>query len=297
MNPFREKIEKGEFVLTGEVAPPKGPDLKGVLERAIQMGEWVDAINITDNQRATLKVSNWAVAIQMKKEGVEPIVQITCRDRNRLALQGDLMALSFYQIENILALTGDPLPKGKKTKGVFDFTPVELIQAIQNLNEGKDWEGNPLPAQTNLFVGAVVNPNADPSLPQRKWMEKKAQAGARFFQTQAIFLPEKMQKFKEEGIPSLPILGGILLLKDALTARKIRETFPGIKIPEEIILRLEKARDPRETSIEIALELARKIAPYVQGIHLMSVGQERTLTEVARILRKELLFVQKGAQG
>lgn len=282
------KLASRVFVITGEVAPPRGAGFGKLCERAQEMAKWVDAINITDNQRAQLRMANLAVAIRLVELGIEPILQVTCRDRNRLALQSDLLAASACGVKNILALTGDPITMGAHTtaKAVYDLNTVELIEAIHQLNQGRDLSGQEFFPPTSLQVGVVVNPNPQNLLPQIRWLRKKIAAGAQFVQTQAVFEVSRFLRFKEElGDCEVPILVGILLLKDAEMVRHLRVKLQGIYIPAEYEKRLESARDSREEGIAIATELATQLAPYCQGIHLMSAGLERTMIEVARSLQ------------
>jgi 5,10-methylenetetrahydrofolate reductase len=284
---FFGKLRADEFVVTGEVAPPRGAGFGKLLERAKAMAKWVDAINITDNQRAQLRMANLAVAIRFVEEGIEPILQVTCRDRNRLALQSELIAASACGIRNILALTGDPLSQGShaKAKAVFDLNTVELVSAVHSLNRGRDLSGEEFSPPTELHVGVVVNPNPDHILPQIRWLKKKIEAGAEFIQTQAIFEPTRFIRFLDAlGGSPIPILAGVLIVKEADSIARLREVLPGVEIPEEIERRLSSASDPRMEGIAIAVELATALAPYCQGIHLMSAGLERTMIEVARSL-------------
>lgn len=284
---FFEKLQAGEFVITGEVAPPRGADLSKLLERAEAMAAWVDAINVTDNQRAQLRMANLAVAIRLAERGIEPILQVTCRDRNRLALQSELIAASACGIRNILALTGDPISLGKhaEAKAVYDLKSVELVALVHELNQGRDLSGDSFSPPTTLHVGVVTNPNPDRLLPQIRWLREKIKRGAQFVQTQAIFDVARFRRFREElGECPIPILAGVLLLKDAGMVRYLNEHLAGVYIPPDLERRMEGASDPRQEGIAIAVELASELAPLAQGIHLMSVGQERTLTEVARHL-------------
>lgn len=288
---LRERIERGDFILTGEVAPPKGADLTGTVERAVAMAAHVDAVNITDNQRAVMRMGNLAVAAALLRAGVEPVLQMTCRDRNRLALQSDLLAAHALGVRNVLALTGDPIRAGTQpdSKAVFDLSSAKLVETIVALNSGRDLAGRPINPPTALLPGAVVNPNLDKLSGQVGWLHKKIAAGARFIQTQAIYEVERWQRFAAAaGNIQVPVLAGVLVLKNAQMARFLNQEVPGVVVPETLIARLEAAKDQREEGMAIAVELALALRPYVRGIHLMSVGQERTLAEVAAELRRRL---------
>ena len=221
---FCEKIEQGKFLVTSEIGPPKGTDLKEMLEDAELIRSRVDAINVTDLQSSVLRVGSLAVCSLLKNRGIEPIFQMTCRDRNRLALQSDLLSASVLGIENVLLLTGDypTLGDHPESKPVFDLGSVQLIQVASALESGKDMKGNALKGAPKFCMGAVVNPGADPLEPETIKMEKKIEAGAQFFQTQAVYDIELFKRFLDsiKDIKKVPILAGIVLLKSAGMAKR-----------------------------------------------------------------------------
>ena len=230
---FCEKIEQGKFLVTSEIGPPKGTDLKETLEDAELIRSRVDAINVTDLQSSVLRVGSLAVCSLLKNRGIEPIFQMTCRDRNRLALQSDLLSASVLGIENVLLLTGDypTLGDHPESKPVFDLGSVQLIQVASALESGKDMKGNALKGAPKFCMGAVVNPGADPLEPETIKMEKKIEAGAQFFQTQAVYDIELFKRFLDsiQGIKKVPILAGIVLLKSAGMAKYMNKNVAGVK--------------------------------------------------------------------
>jgi len=288
---FAQKLAANRFVLTGEVAPPKGAGIDKTLARARNMATHTDAINVTDNQRAVMRMSSLATAGRLAADGLEPILQMTCRDRNRLGLQSDLLGAHALGIHNILALTGDPVTAGTQpdSKAVFDLSSAKLIEAATELAHGRDLAGNTIAPAPDLFLGAAVNPNAKRLTGQLKWLERKLAAGAAFIQTQAIYDHAALQRLNEAlGTRPVPILAGVLLLRNARMARFLRDEVPGVEVPEALIARLEATQHPRQTGIDIAIELFEQLAPLADGVHLMSVGQERSLAEVAAELRRRV---------
>ncbi|MEI6862942.1 MAG: methylenetetrahydrofolate reductase, partial [Candidatus Omnitrophota bacterium] len=215
---FCEKIHAGKFIVTSEIGPPKGTDVKEILEDAELIKNRVDAINVTDLQSSMMKVGSLAVCRLLKERGIEPIFQLTCRDRNRLALQSDLLSASILGIENVLILTGDYpiLGDHPEAKPVFDLGSVQLLETAKMLASGKDMKGNPLKGTPKFCLGAVVNPGADPLEPEIIKMEQKVKAGAEFFQTQAVYDIELFRNFIDAARHvKVPIFAGIVLLKSA----------------------------------------------------------------------------------
>lgn len=280
---FKEKLDKGEFVITAELCPPKGPFAGFFKKKADLLKGKVDAVNITDNQRAIMRMCTLAASKLAQDSGLEPILQITCRDRNRIALQSDLLGAYSFGIKNVLALTGDYVSEGDhpQAKPVFDLDSVLLIQTISGLNNGVDMSGKQLNAKTDFFIGAAVNPCAEPKEPHLVSFEKKVETGAKFFQTQAIFEIDKFIKFINyaKHFP-IKILGGILLLKSAKMARFLNENVPGVNVPQELIERLEKSKEPLKTGIEIAREQIKQLREICHGVHIMTVGNEELVEEI-----------------
>lgn len=282
---LKEKLDRGEFVITAELCPPKGPDVSSFINKARLLKGIVDAVNITDNQRAIMRMCALACARIAKEEGLEPIFQVTCRDRNRIALQSDLLGAASLGIRNVLALTGDHVSEGDhpQAKGVFDLDCTLLIKTIAGLNNGVDLAGKDLNGKTDFFIGAAVNPCAEPAEPHLVSFEKKIAAGARFFQTQAVFDINRFSKFMDyaKRFP-VKILGGILLIKSAKMARFLNDNVPGVNVPEALIDRLEKSKDPLRTGIEIAREGIRELKSICHGVHIMTVGREELVVDICQ---------------
>ncbi len=280
---FCEKIRSGKFVVTTEMGPPKGIDVKELLEDADLIKGKVDAVNITDLQSSILKLGSLAVCYLLKQKGIEPIMQMTCRDRNRLALQSDLLSAAVLGIENVLVLTGDYPTAGDhpEAKPVFDLGSIELLDVIKGLQAGKDMKGNLLKGVPKFCVGAVVNPGADPLEPEIIKMEKKIEAGAVFFQTQAVYDIELFKRFLDASKHlKTTILAGIVLLKSAGMARYMNDNIAGVFVPEHLIKEMEGASVKSAKSIEIAARLIKELKPLCQGVHIMPIGWDKKVPQV-----------------
>lgn len=272
---FREKLRSDKFVITSEIGPPKGTDLKEILDDAELIKERLDAINVTDLQSSVMRAGSLAVCHLLKDRGIEPIFQMTCRDRNRLALQSDLLSASILGIENILILTGDypTLGDHPEARPVFDLGSVQLLDVVKGLQAGKDMKGNPLKGSPRFCVGAVVNPGADPLEPEIIKMEQKIASGAEFFQTQAVYDIELFKKFAlEVRHLKVPILAGIVLLKSAGMARFMNKNVAGVFVPDELIKEMEAANDRAAVSVDIAARLIKELKPLCRGVHIMPIG-------------------------
>ena len=283
---FKEKIQSGKFLVTSEIGPPKGIETAHLLEDAELVRGRVDGINVTDLQSSVMRLGSLAVCSMLKTKGLEPILQITCRDRNRLALQSDLLSAAALGIENVLILTGDHTTMGDHpdAKPVFDLDSVQLLQVAGKLESGVDMKGNKLEGSPPKFcLGAVVNPGADPLEPQIIKMVKKVEAGAEFFQTQAVYELDKFADFmKKVKHLKVPIMAGIVFLKSPAMAKFMNENVAGIHVPDEIIDEL--AAVPKEKrvqkSLEISARLIKQLKNLCQGIHIMSLGWERHIATV-----------------
>jgi methylenetetrahydrofolate reductase (NADPH) len=230
-----------------------------------------------------MKVGSLATCHLLLDKGIEPIYQLTCRDRNRLALQSDLLSASVLGIENVLILTGDypTLGDHPEAKPVFDLGSVQLIEVAKALESGKDMKGNALKGSPRFCIGAVVNPGADPLEPEIMKMEKKVRAGAQFFQTQAVYDIDLFKRFLDSSRNiKVPILAGIVLLKSANMARFMNKNVAGVFVPEALIKEMEDASDRAAKSIEIAARLIKQLKPLCQGIHIMSIGWDRKVPAV-----------------
>jgi methylenetetrahydrofolate reductase (NADPH) len=258
-NSFRAAIESGEFLITAEVTPPKGGDAAHMVKMAETLKGRVHAVNITDGSRAVLRMCPIAASVILLQHGIEPVCQLACRDRNRIALQADLMGAHALGIRNILALTGDPIKAGDHpdAKGVFDLEAVRLLQLIRKLNHGSDANDKPLTdGVTDLFAGAAVDPQLKSWSGLQSRFERKLEAGAQFFQSQLISDFELLEKFMDKiaAGSDKPILAGIFLLKSAKNAQFINKYVPGVNIPQAIIDRLAAADDPLHEGMKIAAE-------------------------------------------
>ena len=284
MSLLSEKLKKGEFVVTSEVGPPKGANVEGMLEEAKQLGEKVQAINVTDLQSSVMRVGSLAVSKLLLDNGLEPVYQLTCRDRNRLALQSDLLNAFVFGIQNVLCLTGDHTCLGDhpEAKPVFDLDSVSLLQTAVTLESGKDLSGNELDGSPSFFKGAVVAPAADPVEPQLIKMEKKLAAGAQFFQTQAVYDPKQFESFmKKAQTFGIPVLLGLVLLKSPGMAKFMNENVAGVFVPDEIIKEMDvDKKDRKKKSVEIAVRLIKRMKSMCQGVHFMPLGWESLVLEI-----------------
>jgi len=273
-----EKIKGGKFILTSEIGPPKGTDIEEVLKDAELIKGKVDAINVTDLQSSVMRVGSLAICKLLIERDMEPVFQMTCRDRNRLALQSDLLSAAVLGIENVLALTGDHPALGDHpdAKAVFDMDSIQLLDAIMTLESGKDMAGKELKGSPKFCKGAVVNPGADPIEPEVIKMEKKIEAGAQFFQTQAIYDIELFKKFLDASKHlKTTIIAGIVLLKSAGMAKFMNKNVSGVFVPDNLIQEMDKAQDRSAKSIEIAARLIKELKPMCQGIHIMPIGWDK----------------------
>ncbi|BDA69842.1 methylenetetrahydrofolate reductase [Rivularia sp. IAM M-261] len=282
---FRAAARNGEFLVTAEVCPPKGGNPQHMLQMAATLKGRVHAVNITDGSRAVLRMSPLVASAILLQNGIEPICQFACRDRNRIGLQADLMGAHALGIQNILALTGDPVKAGDHPdcKAVFDLEAVRLLQVIQKLNLGVDYNDKPLTdGALDLFVGAAVDPQCKSWSGLQSRFEKKVEAGAQFFQSQLITDFERLEKFMDTIAAGCnkPILAGIFLLKSAKNAEFINRVVPGVNIPQHIIDRLAQAKDPLEEGVKIAAEQVQIARQLCQGVHMMAVKREDLIAPI-----------------
>lgn len=282
---FRRAVREKQFLITAEVAPPKGGNPARMLEMAQMLKGRVHAVNVTDGSRAVLRMSSLAASAILLQHGIEPICQMACRDRNCIGLQADLMGAHALGIRNILALTGDPIKAGdhQKAKSVFELESVRLLKLISKLNAGVDFNDKSLPDEPlDLFAGAAVDPQLKSWSGLQQRFEKKLEAGAQFFQSQMITDFDRLDKFMNQIAPSTdkPILAGIFLLKSAKNAEFINRCVPGVNIPQEIIDRLALAKEPLQEGIKIAAEQVRLAQQMCQGVHLMAVKREDLIPQI-----------------
>jgi 5,10-methylenetetrahydrofolate reductase len=285
MSRLQDALAAGEFVVTGEIGPPKGIDTHEMDEEIEHLRGKVVAINVTDIQSSVMRLGSLIVSECLVRQGLEPVFQITCRDRNRLALQTELLSAAWVGIENVLALTGDHqfLGDHPDAKGVFDLDSVSLLQTITELMNGKDLAGNELAGAPELFPGAVVAPGLDPVEPQLLKMEKKIAAGARFFQTQAVYDPAQLGSFMKQAEKfGVPVLVGIVVLKSAGMAKFMNKNVAGVFVPDHLIeeMAAAKKQDRKKVGAEIAGRLIKEMKDMCQGIHLMPLGWTDTIDDI-----------------
>lgn len=287
---FRKSLSSGKFVITSEVGPPaippKGVDISQMLEFLEPLKERVHAYNITDLKSSVMRMSALAVAHILKEEGFDPILHFTCRDRNRLALQADLLGAWALGIENILVITGDDVTFGDhpEAKPVFDLDSLELLGTVKRLNEGFDLAGNELQGRPDFFVGAGLNIMIESEGALRSEiakMERKVMAGAKFFQTSPVYDIGSFEKFiREVEHIRVPIIAGIMLLKSASMARFMNKNIDNVFIPEDLIAEMEKAKSRVEVSMAIAARLIKELKNLCQGVYLMPIGWEKNIPAV-----------------
>ena len=282
---FRQALNAGDFLVTAEVAPPKGTNPAHMIQMASLLRDRVHSVNITDGSRAVMRMSSLVSALLLLENGVEPVYQVACRDRNAIGLQADLLGAHALGIRNVLALTGDPVKAGDhpSSRPVFELESVRLLHMITKLNSGFDWTDHALTdGATDLCVGAAVDPQCGSWSGLQRRFERKVTAGAQFFQSQLITDFDRLEKFMDEiARPAgKPILAGIFLLKSAKNARFINRAVPGVNIPEHIIDRLEKATDPLQEGVTIAAEQVQLAQGICQGVHLMAVKREDLIPQI-----------------
>ncbi len=283
MSRLRNKLEAGEFVVTGEVAPPKGTDLAAMHTAVDILAPHCDALNVTDNQGATLHLSSLAASKAILDRGVEPIFQQTCRDRNRLALQSDLLAAWSLGLENVLVVTGDDPRAGDhpNAKGVFDLDSTQLAQVAVGMNEGHDMMGHELKGSTGFFIGGAMFPEAEPWDIQFARTEQKIEAGIRFFQTQAVFDMDKLHRAVEAVRPlGAKIIASVLVIKSPGVVRFVNEHLAGLMVPDAIAERIRRAEDPAEEAIRLAAEQVREIRQIADGVHVMPLGLDPAIGRI-----------------
>lgn len=284
---FEEKLNSDEFLVTTEVGPPKGADVSEMIHHIDILKDKVDAINVTDHQSSVMRFPSLGGCLVVKELGGEPILQMTCRDRNRLALQADLLLAYSRGIVNVLCLTGDSIDVGdhKDAKPVFDSDSVQLLKMIRTMESGKDVGGNDLKGVPKFCLGASVHPEADLIEPQLIKFEKKVAAGAQFFQTQGVFDIASLRRFMQYASQfDIKILAGIIVLASARMAKYMNDNVPGIMVPQTLIEELagvEKGKG-RQKGIEIAARLMKTIKEenLSHGIHIMAVGNESVVPDI-----------------
>ncbi|OHB66003.1 MAG: 5,10-methylenetetrahydrofolate reductase [Planctomycetes bacterium RBG_13_63_9] len=286
---LEQAFSQSDFVVTGEVGPPKGTDVGELIEHIDLLKDKVDGLNVTDNQSSVMRISSLAVCRLIKDRGGEPILQLTCRDRNRMALQSELLAAAIQGIHNVLCLTGDYTSVGDhpQCKPVFDLDSVQLLQTVGLMNQGKDLAGNEMQGATDLFPGAVVTPEADPIEPQMLKFEKKVAAGARFFQTQAVYDLDNFKRFMEQARKhDVKIMAGLVLLVSAGMARYMNKNVPGIFVPDALIKEMAAAEKGKAVSVGIQVmgRMIRQLRDekVCDGVHIMAIGKEDRVPDILK---------------
>ncbi|MGD9518503.1 MAG: methylenetetrahydrofolate reductase [Armatimonadota bacterium] len=273
---MREALQSGRFIVTAEVAPPKGIHFEHVLEEADMVRGRVTGINVTDLQSAVTRASSLGLCIRLLEAGHHPILQMVCRDRNRLSLQSELLTAAAFGVTDVLALTGDYVTLGddKSAMPVFDLDSVQLIEAAKTLEAGHDLAGNELEgAPPSFCMGCVVNPGVEPLGPQIMKLRKKIDAGAEFIQTQAVYDPARFEYFMEQaGDLGVPVLAGIVVLKSAGMAKFMNKNVAGVTVPSALIERMQNTQDKKQETTQITIELIDALRPMCQGVHIMPLG-------------------------
>ncbi|MCL0047915.1 methylenetetrahydrofolate reductase [Dehalococcoidia bacterium] len=284
---FKEALDSGDFVVTSEVGPPKGTNIEEMLHHIDLLKDKVDGINTTDNQSSVMRISSLAVCHLAQERGAEAILQVTCRDRNRMALESELLSANILGVHNVLCLTGDYVSVGDHpdAKPVFDLDSVHLIQTVRTMEQGKDIAGNELNGPTRFCVGAIVTPEANPIEPQLLKFEKKIRAGIDFVQTQAIYDLDNFKRFMQYARQfKVKILAGIILLTGVGMARYMNANVPGVVVPDQLIRELASAPKGQalQTGIAIAGRMIRQIKDenICDGVHIMAIGHEGLVPQI-----------------
>ena len=284
---FKEALNSGKFVISGEIGPPKGTNIEKMIHHIDILKDIVDGINVTDNQSSVMRFPSIGTCLLIKEHGGEPILQMTCRDRNRLALEAELLFANTRGIGNVLCLTGDAVPVGdhKEAKSVFDLDSVQLLEAVRIMESGKDLGGNDLNGAVEYCAGAIVTPEAVPIEPQMVKFEKKVEAGAEFFQTQAIYDLDNFAKFMEYARKfPVKILAGIVLIASANAARYMTNNVPGVVVPQYLID--EMASAPKGEGVKKGIEIAGRMIATIKkeslcdGVHIMAIGKEEVVPDI-----------------
>jgi methylenetetrahydrofolate reductase (NADPH) len=290
---LEEAVRDGRFLVTAELLTVNTGGLDVVRHHFEPYEEWVDAVNATDNTAAHAHASPLAVAIALKQLGMEPIMQLVCRDRNRIALQADIAGAALHGIENLCCLTGDDVTAGDEPEArrVFDLDSIQLVAVAESMRQGRYLSGRKLDPPPALFIGAVENPQAPPVDYRVDRALKKVRAGARFLQLQVVYELEPLARFMAEAVEKglaerAAILPSICLVRSPKALRFIDENVPGISVPAGVIERCERAADPEAECFEIACELAdaARSLPGVRGLHLISFRKEAGIARLCRRL-------------
>jgi 5,10-methylenetetrahydrofolate reductase len=280
MGRLAEALKDSSFIVTGELTPPKGTDLGDLFDKAELLREQVTAFNLTESHAARMAMDPVAVGHLLIDRGIEPIVQMTSRDKNRLAIQASILGAAALGISNVVFMGGDPPKNGDHpdAKPVFDLFASQLLEAASGLNQGNDLTGNRLKGSPQLTIGAVANPGANDLDTELDNMHRKADAGAEFFQTQAVYDTQAFGRFMDRAKSDKPVLAGIIPIKSVKMAQYMNDRIPGVDIPQKLIDRIDSAGDDpaqiAEVSIEIASSTVRALRSMTSGVHVMAIGWE-----------------------
>jgi 5,10-methylenetetrahydrofolate reductase len=287
---FKEALDSGKFTVTSEIGPPKGTNLEELVHSIDLLKDKVDALNVTDNQSSVMRFPSLGGCLLIKERGGEPILQMTCRDRNRMALQADLLFAYSRGITNVLCLTGDSIPVGdhKEAKAVFDLDSVQLLKTVRTLESGKDLGGNALNGAPKFHAGAIVTPEARPIEPQLHKFGKKIAAGSEFFQTQAVYDLDRFKSFMQYARKyKVKVMAGIVLLTSAKMATYMNQNVPGIFVPQPIIDEMAGAEKGKalQKGIEIAGRMIKtlKQESICDGVHIMAIGKEKVVPDILAV--------------
>jgi len=283
---LKSQLAAGKFAITAEVGPLKGTDVSEIEEVTEILKGKIDAANVTDQQSSVMRLGSLAVSHLINQKGLEPIFQMTCRDRNRIALQSDLLSAWVMGIKNVIALTGDSTAMGDhpEAKPVYDLDSVQLLRTISLLNQGYDLAGNELKGNTDFFSGAVVKVSCDTEIAldlQLMKMRKKIEAGAKFFQTQAIYDVDEFARFMEKAEKfNVPVLAGVIPLKSAGMARFMNKNVSGVCVPDILIKQMAETDNKVQTGIEITADIINKVKGFCHGVHIMAIGWEKKVPQI-----------------
>jgi 5,10-methylenetetrahydrofolate reductase len=285
-------LESGKFAVTAEAGPPKGTSAAVMLKKGELLRSCCDSANVTDNQTAIVRMSSLAGSVLLKQQGVDPVMQIVCRDRNRLAIQSDVLGAIALGVGNFLCLSGDHLKFGNHptAKSVFDIDSIQLIQSLKNMRDEKKFiSGEDISGEVPMYIGAAANPYADPFEFRVIRLAKKIKAGADFIQTQAVYDVAKFAKWMEMAVDKgldtkTHILAGVIPIRSAGMARYMRDYVSGVSVPDEIVTRMEQAASAKDEGVAIAVEIIEQLKeiPGVHGVHVMAVGWEDIVAEITK---------------
>jgi 5,10-methylenetetrahydrofolate reductase len=285
-------LESGKFAVTAEAGPPKGTSAAVVLKKGELLRNCCDSANVTDNQTAIVRMSSLAGSVLLKQQGVDPVMQIVCRDRNRLAIQSDVLGAIALGVGNFLCLSGDHLKFGNHptAKSVFDIDSIQLIQSLKSMRDEKKFiSGEDISGEVPIYIGAAANPYADPFEFRVARLAKKIKAGADFIQTQAVYDVAKFARWMEMAVDKgldtkTHILAGVIPIRSAGMARYMRDYVSGVSVPDEIVTRMEQAENAKDEGVAIAVEIIEQLREIhgVHGVHIMAVGWEDIVAEIAK---------------